>query len=335
MFNYSWVRGTPIPLDFSRLVPGKFVQYADNDMHGAAMQFTYIMQKRMGFKDADKFAMPAGWFPYVLYSHIPLMDYMNGQMPMPTAACPEDKWLLTVQRDYSNVEASGMPMPPVSGDSDARWRFPFRMSYTVHSSHYSPDKVYNSMENIGGGGVANKRAAIIYAANNAVYMSDGVGGPEQLPTGSLGQRRMTDIRFPQQKTVMSDEFGRHFGRLNYYFADPQCRQPLSFYDGSVRVYMTSDTNPGWSPARETDRKDMTKRFSWFEEQGDFDPVMANSSVEGGKVGYRAAAGWFQMTRGGLRGWDVPRGGIRAKVTRNGTLEAVAENELDTSITAAY
>ncbi|MBL8875014.1 MAG: prepilin-type N-terminal cleavage/methylation domain-containing protein [Phycisphaerae bacterium] len=333
-FNYSWYRGTPIPPDFARFLPVKR-QYADNDMHGAAMQFTYVMQKRLGLTSPDKFAMPEGWFPFVHYSHIPLLDYMSAQMPMKVGACPEDISLQNLQKDYSNVDSSGIPTPPAGGESDARWRFPFRLSYTISSAHYSNDKVYDVM---GEDGVHSKRAPIIYAANGGVYFSDNVERPERTATASLGNRRLTDVRFPQSKVWASDAFGRHFGKKASYFADPQCRQPLPFYDGSIRVYMTGETNPGWNPKDESARKRMTDRFSWFEEMGEYNPAIANSSVEGGKLGYRAVAGWFQMTRGGLRGWDVPRGGVRAKLTGNGPslkLDATPENELDTSITAQY
>jgi len=333
LFNFSWVRGTPIPPDFSRFLPVKS-QYADNDMHGAAMQFTYIMQRRLGLTDPEKFKMPEGWFPYVHYSHIPLMDYMSGMMPMQIGACPEDRSLQQLQKEYKNVDEAGVPVPPISGDSDARWRLPFRLSYTVHPSHYSPDKVYGVMEGIGNGGSAQKVAAIIYAANGFANISDG-GRPETMPTGSLGNKKITDIRFPSQKTQMSDDYGRHFGKKANFFADPLCRQPLSFYDNSVRVYMTGDTNPGWDPSRKSEREKMTKRYAWFEEQSEYNPSMANSVIQGGKQGYRAAAGWFQMTRGGMRGWDVPRGAVRSVIKGDGTMEAKAENELDTTDSNAY
>lgn len=334
LFNYSWFRGTPIPGDFSRFIPVSS-QYADNDMHGAAMQFTYIMQRRLKFTDPEKFAMPEGWFPFVLYSHIPLMDYMSGQMPMPIAACPEDRDLQALQRSYNSVDDAGVPVPQNSGDKDARWRFPFRMSYTIHASHYSPDKKFQRMEDIGRGGRSNKVGAIIYAYNGGAYFSDGAS-PESSASGSLGNKRLTDIRFPQQKTWASDNFGRHFGRQAFFFADPQCRQPLPFYDSSVRVYMTGETNPGWDPTKEATRKEMGKRLGWFEEQSEYGPRMANAKTEGGKLGYRAAAGWYQMTRGGLRGWDVPRGEPRARIKGDGTMDTtVNENELDTRNSAEY
>ena len=334
MFGYSWVRGTPIPPDFARFLPVKS-QYADNDMHGAAMQFTYIMQKRLNFKDPEKFAFPGGWFPYVYYSHIPLMDYMSAQMPMPVAACPEDKALKMLQSEYNNVESSGTPVPPNPGETDARWRFPFRMSYTVHSTHYSPDKVYNIVEE-----GHNKRAAIVYTSSNGVLFSDGVNGPESLPTGALGNRKLTDVRFPSQKTWGSDSIGRHFGRTARFFADPACREPLAFYDSSVRVYMTGDTNPGWNPKDEAMRKQMGARFAWTEVMNDYSPKVANSvtktDAKTGQVTYEyaAAAGWFTMTRGGLRGWDVPRGAVRSRIN-GATMEYKVENELDTSVTNDY
>ncbi|MBX3378843.1 MAG: prepilin-type N-terminal cleavage/methylation domain-containing protein [Phycisphaeraceae bacterium] len=333
LFNYSWFRGTPIPPDFARFLPVK-VQYADNDVHGAAMQFTYVMQKRLGLTDPNRFLMPENWFPYVYYSHIPLMDYMSAQMPMPVAACPEDRSLILLQKSYDNVDNAGTPVPPNSGDSDARWRFPFRMSYTIHTSHYSPDKVYNIMDE-----GRSKRAPIVYATNGGMHFSDGDNPVSSIPTGALGNRRIVDIRFPSQKTWASDSLGRHFGRMASYYADPTCRQPLAFYDSSVRVFMTGDTNPGWDPTRESTRKQMGQRLAWVEELNDYSPPVANTTsktgADGKEVrGYAAATGWYQMTRGGLRGWDVPRGAVRSQIS-NGKMEYKVENELDTSVTNAY
>ncbi|MGH7241950.1 MAG: type II secretion system protein [Phycisphaerales bacterium] len=334
LFNYSWTRGTPIPPDFARFLPVAS-QYADNDMHGAAMQFTYIMQRRLNLTDPDKFATPEGWFPYVHYAHIPLLDYMSAQLPFKVGACPEDRSLQALQASYLNVDNAGVPVPPISGEKDARWRLPFRLSYTIHSAHYSPDKTYNVSEATGLGGTVNKVAGIVYAANGFVYLSDNAT-PNSMPMGSLANKKMTDIRFPSQKTWMSDDYGRHFGRKANYFADPQCRQPLAFYDNSIRVFMTGETNPGWMPDRKSNRESMTKRFSWFQEQSEYDPPIANATTSPtGKLGYNAPAGWFQMTRGGLRGWDVPRGGVRSVVFANGTMSPKVENELDTTDSNAY
>ena len=332
LFNFSWYRGTPIPPDFVRFNPVA-TEYAETDSYGAAMQFTYIMQKRLGLKDYNKYERPENWFPFVLYSHIPLMDYMSSQMPMKVAACPEDVALLNLQKDYADINSSGHPMPPATGEKDARWRFPFRMSYTISSAHYTTDKKYSVM----GEDSRQKVAGMIYATNGFVNFSDNTQ-PSSMPTGSLGNKRMTDIRFPQSKVWASDNYSRHFGRKAMFFADPQCRQPLPFYDGSVRVYMTGDTNPGWDPSSQSTREKMSQRFSWFEQSSDYNPPIEHSTVEGSSSGYRAVAGWFQMTRGGLRGWDVPRGGTRAKITGAGPgmrLDGTVENELDTSITSQY
>jgi prepilin-type N-terminal cleavage/methylation domain-containing protein len=334
LFNYSWIRGTPIPPDFSRFLKVSS-QYADNDMHGAAMQFTYVMQKRLNFKDPEKFAMPENWFPYVFYSHIPLMDYMSSQMPSPVAACPEDKSLQMLQREYTNVDAAGIPLPPNSGELDARWRFPFRMTYTIHSSHYSVDKKYSGMGEDG----RSKTAPIVYSESGGMRFSDNVNNPAQILTGSLGRKRLTDIRFPSQKTWLSDNYGRHFGRTATFYADPACRQPLGFYDSSVRVFMTGDTNPGWNPKSEGTREKMGERFTWTEVMNDYSPRVANTKSRTDDKGntiteFVAAAGWYQMTRGGMRGWDVPRGSVRSRIVNN-FMEPKTENELDTTVSNAY
>lgn len=112
------------------------------------------------------------------------------------------------------------------------------------------------------------------------------------------------------------------------------RAPLAFYDGSVRIYQTGETNPGWKVNRQADRMKMGARQTWFKPQTIWEPALANTTMLGNVSGVKAPAGWYQYTRGGLMGWDVPRGPVRSKmVAGKGGNEldgTTAENELDTT-----
>lgn len=332
LVSFTWTRGTPIPPDYAGAGKTTRPQYIAHDLEGGALQFTYIMQKKLNLKDPTYFAAPGNWFPHFYYNHIPLSDYMGGTLPVPISACPEDYWLKAVQKDYTNPDAAGLELPSRDGESPSIWRFPFRMSYTMSFSHWGIDKIFRAY---GEGGRAQVAPMVYYTfdartGQEGIQFSDN-SGPESSPTSSYGNRRFTHVRFPSQKIFASDNFSRHYGRKAAYFADPTARSPLPFYDGSVRIYQTGETNPGWKVNTAGDRKDMGRRQSFFKVQTSYEPVMDHQTKEGGVSGYRAPAGWYQFTRGGLMGWDVARGAVRAKINpSSGQFDTTIENELDTT-----
>jgi hypothetical protein len=130
---------------------------------------------------------------------------------------------------------------------------------------------------------------------------------------------------------MSDGFARHFGRQAYFYAAPEAKQPLNFYDGSVRELQTLDTNPGWHPSNPT-RRSMISRLAIRKDQRTFEPNMATNgtaSKDSSVRSYYAPAGWYRYTRGGLFGWDIPRGTVRAPVQGQTLANVIESGELDT------
>jgi hypothetical protein len=114
---------------------------------------------------------------------------------------------------------------------------------------------------------------------------------------------------------------------------------LPFYDGSVRVIQTGESNPGWHPHQRTS---MRSRVNYVRDLYTWDPAIANpikvSASDPSETGLAASvpAGWFRYTRGGNLGWDVPRGPVRATITSKPSGEQTLdtktiENELDTSV----
>jgi prepilin-type N-terminal cleavage/methylation domain-containing protein len=318
----DWRAGQLCPSD----IPGWGLyanHYFSSDVDGACYQVVYTIIKKTGL-NASYAQVPQGWIPYILYSHIPLIDYMGGQLPFPQSACPEDTWRLTIQKFYDNPTASGLPYPTSGGDGIAYiWRWPFSSTYNIHPAHWGPSRQSYGTAPDG----SRALTAMWYPVTGSTFTTDG----QPSVSGQYGYTKLSDVRFPSQKTMMSDDYGRHFGRKAIIYADPGCRQPLNFYDGSVRVYKTGDCNPGWDPTSTSSRGNMTTSLKYTKTADVYDPAFSPSVLDGnGNQTYPVAAGWYRYTRGGIFGWDVPRGPNQAQFTlTGGRQKGVTENELDT------
>ena len=325
----NWKGNSPVPPDAHPFFRGKS---PGSDFEGGAWHVVSTIWKKTGL-DPATYSVPGSWIAYILYSHIPLNDYIGGNLPSQVAACPEDTTRLGWQKYWQNPTAAGLAYPPDGGgdgSGNSNWRWPFSSSYSVHTVHWGPSK----------GGTFNGKGLTFHYIdpNGGGNQYTQVGGTAGLGVdGSYGRNKLSDVRFISSKAIMSDEFGRHQGRRAKYFADPDCVQPLNFYDGSVREYKTAETNPGWNPAN---RGSMTDRLAHRKDRQAWDPVFSYSPQGASSTNsevYNAVAGWYRYTRGGLFGWDVPRGPKRASIVGTGSgrkLEAIEENELNTNKVAS-
>lgn len=329
-----WRGGSGAPADahptiFERFAAGKFK--FGSDVEAANHQVVSIIRKKTNLKP-DESSVPQNWISYILYSHLVANDYIGGTLPSPVAACPEDAWLIAIQRNFTKPTEAGLAYPPDGGDGTTdNWRWPFSSSYSLHTAHWGPSKGLTVMTNAG--------AAVLQfwwavergpeGLGGSVFTSNGPAG--FTIDGSYGRNRLTDVRFPSQKAIMSDGFARHFGRQTYFYAAPEAKQPLNFYDGSVRELQTSETNPGWHPSNAT-RRSMTSRLAIRKDQREFEPRMATNGTaarDSPTRSYFAPAGWYRYTRGGLFGWDIPRGAVRAPVAGPALGNVIESGELDT------
>lgn len=328
LWSFTWGKGDRLPPDFE--VSSSAAFRFGNDMEAARFQATYIIRKKTPLKNA---VVPAAWFPYILYAHLSLADYVTTSLPMPGAACPEDTWLLTIQRQFSDPEGAGVPYPPDGIDGTREnFRHPFRISYNAHWSHYGPDRAYSTRED-------GRTLVTAFAWYGGRFVEFDQNGPDSSPTNTYGRKTLTNVRFPSSKAFLSDEFARHNGRKTRIYADPAAKQPLPFYDGSVRIIQTAESNPGWHPHQ---RNAMRSRISYLRDLYTWDPAVANpvktSASDSTSTGLAASvpAGWYRYTRGGNLGWDVPRGPVRASIATKANGEQTmdnrtTENELDTSV----
>jgi len=340
----DWRSSDPYPTD----LPGwekHRGRYFESDLVAASFQVVHIIRRKTRMSD-EVAPVPENWIPFILYSHVPLTDYIGGSTPSPVAACPEDAWRIAIQRKWDAPRETGWAYPENGGDNTlSTWRWPFSTSYNIHQAHWGPSRAerrFNPTARVPGFFLT----AIWYptaSGGGGTYTKE--GSADTAMPGQFGFNRLTDVRFPSQKVIMSDEFGRHFGKKATFFAAPESRQPLPFYDGSVRIYQTAETNPGWDPSSSSRRgggtQSMQLRLQYTKQMQPYDPDVSTYTGIDKKTGlkqYRVAAGWFRYTRGGLLGWDVPRGvganGARAVIQSPGpdqTLSAVSENELDTTV----
>lgn len=252
-----------------------------------------IIKRRASREDINR--ITAAWIPTVLYNHLMMQDYLAQTLPSKTVACPEDRFLLTWQKDPRNFnnlgEASPVDPGPLTDDVSKRW--PYSSSYRTVSSWWSRD--YHS------------------GTQGAWYFNDGYsfvrrGGVSA--EGDIGKRLQTEVQFPGNKVVMYDWGSRHFTKKTIYFNYEQARQPFLFFDNSVRVKETGDCNRGWDHSNATSQANARAYWDYTynnsEARAGSNPEWTPGYVDGShstQGAFRFPAAYFATTRGGLRGAD--------------------------------
>ncbi|TVS06882.1 MAG: prepilin-type N-terminal cleavage/methylation domain-containing protein [Phycisphaerales bacterium] len=244
----------------------------------AAAQAIQIIRSRTGL-DASLMPLPGGWIPNVLYSHLVLQDYLASRLPEKLVVSPADRVRLDWQRDSGRLFFEGFfgPLQPTPGGINNRWVF--SSSYVFVPATYD----YNQSVNI-----RRPMPRINQEATQSTSFYTIPGGVR------MGGTRMSDVQFPGNKVLMYDQAQRFFGKQDVYHRMPDARLPLSFFDGSVRVTVTENTNVGWRPTNPTSpiqtRTPFMPSQAWEIQRRASDPTQVT--------------GHYVWTRGGLRGIDI-------------------------------
>lgn len=301
MAALSWKAGTPNPVAAG--------QYFSSDQDAQGTQAVLLMRQISGM-GAQELPIPQNWVAGILFSHLPLLDYVGGSAFMPGFVCPED----STRQAY--LDGDYRKLPAGSGDGGgpvARWLF--SSSYVPGVSHWSPSR--QTLAPKLNGQMAYTPMPHPIVTNINLWDFDG----DTTVPGAYRPRQSTEVAFPSQKVYLSDDYARHNGPQRY-FAYQTAGQDVLFYDGSVRYYRSDSTNPGWNPTSSSQRSNQTTRFM-FTKLTDVYGALGTSASSANFTG-----GWYRWTRGGLLGWDVPRAPNRiGKPAQNG----VAENELKTNV----
>lgn len=256
------------------------------DVDAAARQAVDIIRRRTG---RDDFPRITSWIPHILYTHLVLNDYLAQRLPERMVVCPEDKFRINWQIDPVNYfdEDFWVPHQPRvkgMGGSPFNKRWPYSSSYvpgiaTFDRAHSINIRGTNQQYN-------NKRTR--NAPGNPVHNSYYVNSDN----GMLGGVKIADVQYPGSKVDFYDTHQRHFGKKALYFPEPEAKTVISFFDSSVAVRMTQDSNLGWNPLSPT-----APQYIVNYAPGVYEPPNKNGETT------KPLAQVYNYTRGGLQGSD--------------------------------
>lgn len=274
--------------DFKDRIPGfnwkandKVSEFPDLNIHttdveAAADQAIDIIRRRTG-RDASSLPPIASWIPHILYSHLPVLDYLASRLPEKIVACPEDRNRQNWQKDPENNFDKGLwlpQQPPGTGavTPDQR-RWPYSSSYRPTISTFDNSSVPNR---------------ITQAAYNSYNTPN---------AASLGGTKLATVSAPSSKAYMYEGWQWHGARNNPFYATPWAKVEMVMFDGSVGYYKNAtQVNKGWLPNNPASPSAQAFTYAPMV----YDPPITNSE---GKTA-DDCFGYVQYTRGGLGGIDV-------------------------------
>jgi len=233
------------------------LQGAGDDRVAVMYQAVDILRQRTGIRGIPRGSTSSPWFANLWFTHLNYIDYLSTNPEEPVAACPEDD---------EQVERAETPV----GDfQPANIRRKFESSYET-------SVVVNSVDVESGNRIPMDQHMQTWGTFNR--------SPDYVVS-----RRFTQVSFTSNKAYMFDTYDRHYAEnpLPLFF-QPNARQPILFFDGSVSVRDTNDANEGFRPR----------------DPSNPEPTLIKISSSG-----ESYPGYYRWTRGGLRGLDYGGGEI--------------------------
>ncbi len=221
--------------------------------------------------------------------HLPLIDggYFSDEKALvtPAFACPDDEWVKgwqTNAESYSALVGTSPEPSAIPGGSYEYYR-PFWSTYQLVPVAWAPDK-------------HNGSSFTVTQVTNRHHLFNGGGSsPGQAP---LGNRRIDQVAYTSQKVFIFDVFDRHGNRRPIWHAYTIARQPLAFFDASVRFLKNRDCQPGWNPDTPNNLTAVTN-YQYIPSTGfpgyDY-PTLSGAAADN-------VIGYFRWTRKGLGGYD--------------------------------
>jgi prepilin-type N-terminal cleavage/methylation domain-containing protein len=284
LFSLQSYRGKTKVWDTNGLnITVTYAATAEAERQSAADDAVNIMKRRGVVIDR----ITAAWIAPVLYNHLKLQDFLAQSLPTKVVACSEDRSLLEWQKDPQNYRTLGFPVPDSSGNANWDRRWPYSSSYQSQTSWWASD--YDTPAD-----------AAWYFTTANTYTSR--GGGQSGPNPDIGRRLLSDVRFPGEKIKDFDRESRHYTKKSFYWNYDDARQPLSFFDGSVRVKITGDANRGWDWGTTASMRNMSASYDYtYNNQDATNWLPALRDGSRGSATFSAA--YFATTRGGLQGVD--------------------------------
>jgi len=204
--TFSWKQG---------VTPSAYpdLKNAFDDIDAGVDQAVDIIRRRASLTQ-QQFPKPGTWLPHLLYSHLVLVDYLEGPALWNTAISPGDAWQLKWASDPLKWRENGASSS----------RQPFGSSYELPIA-------FSNTPDSGDGA--------IYQAGDSGHFITGFS--------VMGGRRLAQIVYPSSKALMYERFQWFFGpRLAFCLYD-EARVPVLSGDGNVQLRLSGHANPGWQP----------------------------------------------------------------------------------------
>jgi hypothetical protein len=232
-----------------------------SDRDATAVQAVHILRRR-AYPEMPR--VPA-WTPQMLYHHLPLVDYLDADLPSFHMIAPHDRHRLRWARDPAAfAEGAFLPFQPEPTIASQRWVYSW--SYDLPPAFFDQSAPF----------------ARVYQHSSSRFF---IIGQES----RLQAWRVAEVTFPAQKVHVLDRAGTAPGSGRQFALFESSRTPVLMADGSAGHITTADTNPGWHPHRPP--SEVPSRMG-------HDP----SSWEPGPSGI--ATGHYRWTRGGILGRDT-------------------------------
>ncbi len=288
IFGFTWRKLGPSNKDVNYHTDWSDLATAAGDVEAAANQACDIIRRRTG-NDNSSFPKVTSWIPHIWYTHLVAQDYLAARLPEKMVVSPFDKarneWQRMTTEDGVIPKDFFNKCPLVyrpTGTALGAQRWPFGSSYSLVMASFDKSPVKSRLD---------------YAT--VWNMVNEYGGTK------LGDRKFGDVTFPGQKVFMWLTAERGFRKFQSFFDYEDCRTPALLFDSSVQVVGVGTANPGGDP-----NDPMNKAIYYWE----YDYGNATSVYMPLK---RAASGndilpvRWALTRGGLRGVDLPSGKLKS------------------------
>ena len=285
IFSFTWREGESYP----NLFRGN-EQIPNSNQEAAAYQVQNILQRATGrITGQGRILQPTSRLMYRRYSHLPLADYLGGNVSDPMWADPADANLLNWQLNPLEYLAENNSFPYGNGfpeeagyDEDGNWAqrsmvqlWPFASSYQTvpHSWQQDFGPQYSPIDD----------TPHLFA-----------GGPGI----NLGRREYNEVRFPSAKVHMFEEFDREQAG-SPYFAYDHAQSAKLMFDGSINTAMSGFARSSVSPADYINGD----KFVW---EQTYVPLDTFPLPLGGLGDQTDLNQRFRWTLGGLQGIDYAR-----------------------------
>ena len=228
------------------------LQSPNSDLQSTPYQAVSIIRDYSGNPYIPRSSGGNNWFANLWFSHLVFYDYLTGNLEEPIAACPEDD---------QQVERAEIPIED----------YPTNQLFRKFESSYETSAVTYSVDRFNG-------------TQLPMDQHDRPWGSFYRAPNYVASRKFTEVAFTSGKAYMFDTFDRHYAdEPDYLYFQPNARQPILFFDGSVNVKDSDESNPGYRPLDPTNIEPSEIKLS-------------SSSDE-------SFPGYYRWTRGGLRGID--------------------------------